>query len=157
MTHRCVEKDLHLNPDKIRINIPNMPFFGQVPTKDGLRPDPHKVDVIKQWPTPTNVTELLSFLGSVNYLCKFIPYLSDLRQPLQGLLKSDSEFLWTRVHDKTFKNLKQVICKDIALLFFDSDYLCTLKQMPAKKALEPSCSNQTRSVRTPAPQGYPIV
>ena len=45
---RCVEKDLHLNPDKIRINIPNVPFFGQVLTKEGLRPDPHKVDVIKQ-------------------------------------------------------------------------------------------------------------
>ena len=118
---RCVEKDLHLNPDKIWINIPNVPFFGQVLTKEGLRPDPHKVDVIKQWPTPTNVTELQSFLGSVNYLCKFIPYLSDLRQPLQGLLKSDSEFLWTQVHDKAFKNLKQAICKDIALQFFDSD------------------------------------
>ena len=118
---RCVEKDLHLNPDKIWINIPNMPFFGQVLTKEGLRPDTHKVDVIKQWPTPTNVTELQSFLGSVNYLCKFIPYLSDLRQPLQGLLKSDSELLWTQVHDKAFKNLKQAICKDIALQFFDSD------------------------------------
>ena len=118
---RCVEKDLHLNPDKIWINIPKMPFFGQVLTKEGLRPDPQKVDAVKQWPTPTNVTELQSFLGSVNYLYKFIPYLSDLRQPLQGLLKSDSEFPWTQVHDKTFKNLKQAICKDIALQFFDSD------------------------------------
>ena len=98
-----------------------MPFFGQVLTKEGLRPDPHKVDVIKQWPTPTNVTELQSFLGSVNYLSKFIPYLSDLRQPLQGLLKSDSEFLWTQVHDKAFNNLKQAIYKDITLQFFDSD------------------------------------
>ena len=118
---RCVEKDLHLNPDKIWINIPNVPFFGQVLTKEGLRPDLHKVDVIKQWPTPTNVTELQSFLGSVNYLCKFIPYLSDLRQPLQGLLKSNSEFIWTQVHDKAFENLKQAICKDITLQFFDSD------------------------------------
>ena len=86
-----------------------------------MRPDPHKVDVIKQWPTSTNVTELQSFLGSVNYLCKFIPYLSDLRQPLQGLLKSNSEFIWTQVHDKAFENLKQAICKDITLQFFDSD------------------------------------
>ena len=92
---RYIEKDLHLNPDKIQINVPNVPFFGQVLTQEGLGPDPHKVDVIKQWPTPTNVTELQSFLGSVNYLCNFIPYLSDLRQPLQGLLKSNSEFLWT--------------------------------------------------------------
>ena len=118
---RCVKKDLHLNPDKIQINIPNVPFFGKVLTKEELRPDPYKVDVIKQWPIPTNVTELLSFRGSVNYLCKFIPYSSDLRQPLQGLLKSDSEFLWTQVHDKAFKNPKQAICKDIALQFLDSD------------------------------------
>ena len=60
---QCVEKDLHLNPDKIWINIPNVPFFGQVLMKEGLRPDLHKVDVMMQWPTPTNVTELQSFLG----------------------------------------------------------------------------------------------
>ena len=53
-----MEKDLHLNPDKIRINTPNIPFFGQVLTKEGLKPDPHKVEVIQQWPTPTCVTEL---------------------------------------------------------------------------------------------------
>ena len=39
---RCVEKDLHLNPDKIQINVPNVPFFGLILTKDGLKPDPHR-------------------------------------------------------------------------------------------------------------------
>ena len=99
---RCMEKDLHLNPDKIQINVPNVPFFGQVLTKEGLKPDPHKVDVFQQWPTPTCVSELQSFLGLVKYLCKFIPYLSDLRQPLQELLKSNNEFYWTQVHEKAF-------------------------------------------------------
>ena len=32
----CVEKDLHLNPDKICINVPNVPFFGRVLTSRGL-------------------------------------------------------------------------------------------------------------------------
>ena len=112
-----------------------MPFFGQVLTKEGLRPDPYKVDVIKQWPTPTNITELQSFLGSVNYLCKFIPYLSDLRQPLQGLLKSDREFLWTQIHDKAFNNLKQAICKDITLQFFDSDLSLYIKADASQKGI----------------------
>ena len=89
----CVEKDLHLNPDKIHINVPNVPFLGQVLTSKGLQPDLHKVDVIQQWPTPTCVLELQSFLGSVKYLCKFIPFLSDLRQPLQELLKLSNEFV----------------------------------------------------------------
>ena len=79
----------------------------------GLQPDPCKVDVIQQWPTPTCVLQLQSFLGSVNYLCKFIPYLSDLGQPLQELLKSSNEFVWTQVHDTAFSKLKQAICKDI--------------------------------------------
>ena len=72
---RCAEKDLHLNPDKIRINVPNVPFFGQILTKEGLRPDLHKVDVIKQWLTPTNVTELRSFLGlSTTFVSSFPTY-----------------------------------------------------------------------------------
>ena len=132
---RCMEKDLHLNPDKIQINVPTVPFFGQVLTKEGLRPDPHKVDVIKQWPTPTNVTELQSFLGSVNYLCKFIPYLSDLRQPLQGLLKSNSEFLWTQVHEKTFNNIKEAIAKDVTLTSFDQEQPLFIKVDASKKGI----------------------
>ena len=63
---RCIEKDLHLNPDKVHINILNVPFFGQVLTPQGLKPDPCKVQVIQNWPTPTNTTELQSFLGLVN-------------------------------------------------------------------------------------------
>ena len=37
----CVEKDLHLNPHKIQIIVPSVPFFGQTLTKQGLKMD-HK-------------------------------------------------------------------------------------------------------------------
>ena len=77
----CVERDLHLNPDKIQIDVPSVPFFGQTLTKQSLKMDHKKWEVIQQWPTPTNVKELQSFLGSVNYLSKFIPYLSDSEGP----------------------------------------------------------------------------
>ena len=112
-----------------------MPFFGQVLTKEGLRSDLHKVDVIKQWPTQTNVTELQSFLGSVNYLCKFIPYLSDLRQPLQGLFKSNSDFLWTQVNERTFNNIKEAITKDVTLQFFDQEQPLYIEVDASKKGI----------------------
>ena len=124
-----------VNPDKIRINVPNVPFFGQVLTKDGLKPDPHKVDVIQQWLTPTCVTELQSFLGSVNYLCKFIPYLSDLRQPLQELLKSNNEFYWTQVLEKAFNQLKEAIAKDVTLQFFNQDLPLYIEVDASKKGI----------------------
>ena len=133
--NRCVEKDLHLNPDKVLINISNVPFFGQVLTPQGLKPDPHKVNVIQNWPTPTNTTKLQSFLRCVNYLCKFIPYLSDLHQPLQEMLKSSNEFVWTHVHDAAFSQVKEAICKDITLRFFDTDLTLYIEVDASKKGI----------------------
>ena len=92
---RCLEIDLHLNPDKVKINCKSVPFFGMVLTVHGIKPDPRKVETIKKWPVPQNVTELQSFLGSVNYLSRFIPGLGQLHKPLQALVKKNSEFVWT--------------------------------------------------------------
>ena len=65
---QCLESDLHLNPDKVKINCTSVPFFGMLLTESGIKPDPKKVEAFHNWLTPKNLTELLSFLGSVNYL-----------------------------------------------------------------------------------------
>ena len=64
----CVQEDMHLNPDKVKIDCHEVPFSGNILSKDGLSPDTKKVEFIQQWPTPTNHKELQSFLGTVNYL-----------------------------------------------------------------------------------------
>ena len=112
---RCVEHDLHLNPEKIRINVDSVPFFGQTLTKDGLQMDANKWQVIQNWSQPKNVKELQSFLGSVNYLSKFIPHLSSFRK-----LKNSNEFVWLKVHNEAFKTIKNAIMKDVTLKYFDS-------------------------------------
>ena len=61
----CVQEDMHLNPDKVKIDCLEVPFFGNVLSKDGLSPDTWKVKLIQQWPTPTNHKELQSFLGTL--------------------------------------------------------------------------------------------
>ena len=108
----CLEIDLHLNPDKVKINCKSVPFFGMVLTADGIKQDPKKVETIKKWPIPQNVTELQSFLGSINNLSRFIPGLSQLHKPLQALIKKNSEYVWTDVHDKVFQDLKDMVSED---------------------------------------------
>ena len=76
---RFIEQDMHLNPDKIQINCTEVPFFGNTLSKDSVSPDMNKVKLIQEWPTPTNQKELQRFLGTVNYLSRFLPFLSDLR------------------------------------------------------------------------------
>ena len=55
---RCVEHDLHLNPEKISINVDSVPFFGQTLMKDGPLMNANKWQVIQNWPQPKNVKEL---------------------------------------------------------------------------------------------------
>ena len=83
----CVERDLHLNPDKIQIDVPSVPFFGHTLMKQDLKMDHKKWEVIQQWLSLTCTKELQSFLGSMNYLSKFIPHLSDCRKPPSRLVE----------------------------------------------------------------------
>ena len=71
------------------------------------------------YPTPTNIKELQSFLGEINYLSKFIPYLSTLRSTLQGLVKKDSKYVWTPPQERAFKDIKEAICAETLLSYFD--------------------------------------
>ena len=57
----CVERDLHLNLDKIRINVDSVPFFGQTLTKNGLTMDKNKWKLIQDWPTPINIKNFSLF------------------------------------------------------------------------------------------------
>ena len=74
----CVQKDMHLNPNKVKIDCHEALFFGNVLSKEGICPDNTKVQLIKDWSVPTNHKELQSFLGTVNYLSRFLAFLSDL-------------------------------------------------------------------------------
>jgi hypothetical protein len=58
--------------------VPSVEYLGHIIDKNSLHPSPSKVQAIKQVPQPTNVTELKSFLGLVNYYHKFLPNLSTL-------------------------------------------------------------------------------
>ena len=117
---RCVEVDMHLNPQKVKFKSPEVPFYGNMLTNDGIKPDPKKVEAIQDWPIPEDRQQLQSFLGSVNYLSRFIAGLSDLRKPLQSLISTDTPFIWTETHTQAFNRLKSKISNDCLIHFYDT-------------------------------------
>ena len=68
--------------------------------------DPVKLKGIKDWPTPTTVKEVRSFLGFGNFYRKFIHKYSEIAKPLNDLLKKDKPFNWTEECQKALENLK---------------------------------------------------
>ena len=73
----------------------------------GISVDQHKVEAIKSWPTPTNVSELRSFLGLANYYRKFVKGFSAIASPLTSLLHKDKPYLWEKEQQSAFNALKQ--------------------------------------------------
>ena len=111
--------NLKLNADMVKLNCKEVPFFGQIVTASGIKSHPANVNAIKSWPILTNLTELMSFLGSVNYLSRFIPELSTSQQLLQSLVKENTEYIWHPHHTDAFEKIKDTVSQDCLLQFYD--------------------------------------
>ena len=111
LLERALEVNFTLNPKKFKFTCTSVPFFGNILTDRGIKPDPTKVDSVKSWPIPQNVKELQSFLRAVNFLGKFIQGLSSFRSSLQGLIKKDAEYVCTATHTNAFNTIKEAICQ----------------------------------------------
>ena len=57
-------------------------------SKEGVSTDPDKIAAVTEWPQPTTVTEVRSFLGFVSYYRRFIPNFSKVAKPLNQLLQN---------------------------------------------------------------------
>ena len=119
--NKCHEIGLKLNPGKCEFGKSEVTFYGNVVSDQGLKPDPCKVDGIVKMPAPSNKTELLSFLGMVNYLAPYIPKLSDCTAILRQLNKKNTDFTWNTTYEKAFRNVKLHVANAVTLQFFDPD------------------------------------
>ena len=57
------ENQLYAKFSKYDFWTESVSFLGHVVTKDGIQVDPQKIKAVSEWPRPTTVTEIRSFLG----------------------------------------------------------------------------------------------
>ena len=76
---------------------------------------------IREAPPPTNVSQLRSFLGLVNYYGKFLPHLASTLTPLYSLLQKARYFTWGKAQDKAFKEAKGLLTSQTLLVHFDAN------------------------------------
>ncbi len=94
-------------------------YVGLLVGRNGIEPQSNRTQAIQSIKTPTNISELRSFLGVCNYSRQFIENYADIARPLTSLLKKDEPFVWTETQDTAMGQLKQRLCSAPCLAYPD--------------------------------------
>ena len=65
--NRLESFNLKIKPSKSSFFQTEVLFLGYILTGNGIKPNPDKIDKVKNWPIPKNLKELHSFIGLASY------------------------------------------------------------------------------------------
>ena len=107
----CQMEGLCLSSKKLELRCDRVSFFGAIYSREGVEPDPKKIQGIEEMTAPETKQQLQSFLGMVTYMGNFIPHLSHHTEPLRQLLKKDVMFYWDDQLTRSFQEIKHLLKK----------------------------------------------
>ena len=76
---RCEENQITLSDSKQQLGQ-EVRLAGHVVSNHGTKPDPVKVQAIQDFPEPSNITDLRSFMGLANQFGDYAPDLAAIQQ-----------------------------------------------------------------------------
>jgi hypothetical protein len=70
--HTLRQHKLYSNLEKFSFGMERVQYVGYIIDAHGVHVDAAKIQVIHDWPTPTPLTDLRSFLGLANFYRRFM-------------------------------------------------------------------------------------
>ena len=131
---RMKELELHLKLKKCKFGVKEVDFLGLILRPREIAMDPTKLLGITEWPTPTKVKDIRSFLKFTNYYRRFIGDYSNIARPLIDLTKKNQEWKWTPSYQKAFNQLKEEFSKQLVLSLPDLNKPFTIATDASKDA-----------------------
>ena len=80
--------------EKCNFAMCSVSYLGFIMDEHGFWMDPSKIKVLRDWKRPTNIHELISFLGLANFYKKFVRGFSEITHSLHQITKAKRAFKW---------------------------------------------------------------
>lgn len=146
---RLEDSGLTLKLPKCEFNKQKVIFLGHVIDQNGISPIPAKVEAIQKIKPPTNVSELKTYLGIINYYHKFIPNVATILEPLHILLRNGQEWKWTTEQQNAFERTKIELISPRVLTHFDPSKPIILTTDASPHGIAAVLSHQTENGEKP--------
>ena len=87
---RCRKYGISLNPKKCVFAVTEGKLLGHIVSKTRISIDPERVKAIEQIPLPHNKKGMQSFMGTTNFVRRFVPDFAQTVKPLQQMVKKNA-------------------------------------------------------------------
>ena len=116
---RLRERKLYAKLSKCEFFQQEVEFLGHRIGANGLRVSPDKIGAVRDWPVPTTVTEVRSFLGLANFYRRFIQGYSRIALSLTELTRDEIAFRWAPEQQVAFDEIKRLLSSAPVLVIPD--------------------------------------
>jgi len=106
---RLYEAGLKLKPSKCFFCCTELLYLGYLITPEGLQPDPTTKRAILDYPAPTDVSGVRTFLGMTGHYRQFINGYAMIAAPLHKLVKPSVAWHWLEEQQQAFTQLKMIL------------------------------------------------
>jgi len=122
---RLSQAGLKLKPEKCKFFRRSVQLLGHVISNEGIGTDPEKTEAVANWPTPTTIAEVRSFVGLASCYRRFVRDFAKIASPLHELTKKDAKFHWIAEYQEAFERLKVALTTPpvFAMPNDDDDYV----------------------------------
>ena len=117
------EAGLTVKPSKCYFLQDEVTYCGYRARKEGVRPLLENVEAVQKAPEPTNVSELRSYLGMLNYYLNYLPVLATVSEPVHRLLHKGCTWKWGEEQSMSFERTKEMLSQSPLLVHFDPLFL----------------------------------
>lgn len=104
--------------NKCAFAVKQIAYLGHIINGEGVSTDPSKIEAVKNWSRPENVTHVRSFLGLTGYYRRYVKGYGLICRPLHDVLKKGA-FLWEDQQEKAFLELKRCMTTTLVLALPD--------------------------------------
>jgi hypothetical protein len=103
----CRKYGLKLKLKKSKFFVLEVHQMGMIFDGKTVRPDPERLQGIKDFPQPKTIKELIQFLAMCNYHMPSVSNLAERVEPLRSLADTGSVRGWGSVHTAAFEGIKE--------------------------------------------------